>query len=172
MLKKIVVALAFVGVLFAAQNFTLHTIDGKTIHLTIKKNGMSVKEYPNKVIILEFFGKHCPPCRAEMPILGKLQKKLAKKLQIIGIHVQQPLDKVDVKMLKNRGVDYPVVDYLTNKENEEFVSFIARLTGWSGSIPYMLFFDKNGEYEGYHLGMANEESLEKFINRLYSPAKK
>ena len=173
-MKKLIALLFAVGLLFGAQakldkKFTLTTVEGKKIHIHIKKNGIEVKEYPNKVIILDFFGKNCPPCRMEIPILGDLQKKMADTLQIIGLHVQRPLSPSDVAMLRKMGINYPIVDYLTNKENEEFVEFMGRLTGWSGSIPYMLFFDRNGNYAGYHMGMAQESSLEKFIQKLATP---
>ncbi len=172
MLKKFAVLVLFVAALFADKSFLLKTIDGKPIHITIKKNGISVKEYPNKVIILDFFGKHCPPCKIEMPILGDLQKKMAKKLQIIGLHVQEPLDIKDIADLQKRGVNYPVIDYAASQSAQEFVEFIGRLTGWSGSIPYLLFFDKNGEYAGSHLGVAMEESLQRFVEKLYNPKKR
>ncbi len=177
MVKKIVMLLCMVGLMFAAQakqidkSFVLKTIDGKKIHITVKNSGIEVKEYPGKVIILDFFGKNCPPCRMEMPILGDLQKRLADKMQIIGLHVQKPLRPQDVLMLKKRGINYPVVDYITNKQNEEFVEFMGRLTGWSGNIPFMLFFDRSGKYAGYHIGMADEKSLERFILKLSNPPK-
>ncbi len=151
------------------ETFKLQTVDGKTIHLTIKNAGIEVKEYPDKVIILDFFGKNCPPCRIEMPILGKVQQKMKDKLQIIGIHVQRPLTKNDLRVLKSRGVNYPVCDYLASEENRRFVSRIGNLTGWQGNIPFMLFFDRYGNYAGYHLGMADEESLERFVQKLYNP---
>ena len=174
-MKKLFVLLFAVGLLFGAEakkldkNFTLTTVEGKKIHIHLKKNGIEVKEYPNKVIILDFFGKNCPPCRMEIPILGDLQKKMAGTLQIIGLHVQRPLSAGDIAMLRKMGIDYPIVDYLVDRNNEEFVEFMGRLTGWSGSIPYMLFFDRNGNYAGYHLGMAEESGLEKFVQKLANP---
>ena len=173
-MKKLIALLFAVGLLFGAQakldkKFTLTTVEGKKIHIHIKKNGIEVKEYPNKVIILDFFGKNCPPCRMEIPILGDLQKKMADTLQIIGLHVQRPLSPSDVEMLRKMGINYPIVDYSVDRDNYEFVEFIGELTGWSGSIPYMLFFDRNGNYAGYHMGMAQESSLEKFIQKLATP---
>ncbi len=172
-MKKLLLLASFIGMLFASsqqidQSFVLKTIDNKTIHITVKDNGIKVKEYPNKVIVLDFFGKHCPPCRMLMPILGEIQKKMGKKVQIIGLHVQQPLNKRDIQELRKRGVNYPVADYLPIKENAQFVEFMGKLTGWQGSIPYMLFFDRKGEYSGYHLGFASQEALEKFIDKLYN----
>ena len=169
MIKKVLVLALLMVALFADRSFTLKTVEGDTIHITIQKNGISVKEYPNKVIILDFFGKHCPPCKLEIPILGDVQKKLKDKLQIIGLHVQEPLSKEDIVELKRRGVNYPVIDYATSKSAQEFVEILGRLTGWGGSIPYMLFFDARGIYAGSHLGMAMQESLEKFVADIYHP---
>ncbi len=174
-MRKLFILLFAMALLFGAEakkldkNFTLTTVDGKKIHIHIKKNGIEVKEYPNKVIILDFFGKNCPPCRMEIPILGDLQKKMADTLQIIGLHVQRPLSSSDLAMLKKLGVDYPIVDYAVDKNNYEFVEFMGELTGWSGTIPFMLFFDRNGNYAGYHLGMAEESSLERFVQKLANP---
>ena len=172
MIKKLLFAISFAVSLFAGQqnidkSFELTSIDGKKIHVHVRNNGIDVKEYPNKVIILDFFGKNCPPCKAEMPILGKIQQRQKDKLQILGLHVQRPLSKSDIEELKKRGVNYPVFDYLQTEQNRLFVDYMGQLTGWGGSIPFMLFFDKKGDYAGYYLGMAEEKSLEKFIEKLY-----
>ncbi len=173
MIKKILLTAAFIGLLFGGEtidkSFELTTVHGAKIHIHVKNNGIEVKEYPNRVIILDFFGKNCPPCKAEIPILGRIQKKMQDKLQIIGLHVQNPLSKQDIQGLEKRGINYPIVDYVQTRQNKAFVDFMGELTGWSGTIPFMLFFDKNGNYAGYHLGMADEKSLEKFIDKLYSP---
>ncbi|BCD60931.1 MULTISPECIES: TlpA disulfide reductase family protein [unclassified Nitratiruptor] len=179
-MKKLFLLVLSVGWLLAAsqtpkaayKDFTLTTVENKKIHIRVKPEGIEVKEYPQKVIILDFFGKHCPPCRAEIPILGKLQSAKKSKLQIIGLHVQELLTMDDIKELRTMGINYPIVDYTANEENRNFVGFMAQLTRWQGSIPFMLFFDKNGVYNGYHLGMANEESLQKFIDKLANPSQK
>ncbi|GEM_PF-842479 len=186
-MKKLLVSLLVITSLFAVtkeqpkepkkvkefkQNFVLTTTDGKKLHITVTERGLKVKEYPNRVIIVDFFGKNCPPCRMEMPILGELQKKKKDRLQIIGLHVQQPLSKADIEDLKRRGINYPVADYLTDKQNGAFVEYMAQATRWSGSIPYMLFFKKNGDYAGYHLGIASPQGLEKLVDRLYEEPKK
>ncbi len=168
MLKKVLGFVLFFAVLALAgdvKNFALTTMEGNKIHIEVNDNGIKVKEYPNKVIILDFFGKNCPPCKAEMPILGKIQKRYKDKLQIIGLHVQEPLDIKDYSMIKNRGVNFPVADYM--KGNQDFVEYISSLTRWQGQIPYMLFFDSNGTYKGYHLGMMDETVLERIIEQNY-----
>ena len=166
MLKKILFFMMFVSLVFGAnvKNFVLKTMEGKNIHIEVNDEGVKVKEFPNKVIILDFFGKNCPPCKAEMPVLGKVQEKFKNKLQIIGLHVQEPLNLKEYFEIKNRGVNFPVADYLQG--NEEFVEYISRLTGWRGSIPYLLFFNSKGVYKGYHLGMMDEDTMEKLIEKM------
>jgi len=51
--------------------------------------------------------------------------------------------------------------------NEKFIEYISSLTGWRGQIPYMLFFDSEGNYKGYHLGMMEESMIEKFVEQNY-----
>ncbi len=166
MLKKIVLAALFALSLAASsKSFVLNTMDGKKIHIEVNDNGIKVKEYPDRVIILDFFGKNCPPCKAEMPILGRVQKKYSDKLQIIGLHVQAPLTLSEFSQITKRGVNFPVADYMNN--NEEFIEYISSLTGWRGQIPYMLFFDSEGNYKGYHLGMMEESMIEKFVEQNY-----
>ncbi|BCD68762.1 TlpA disulfide reductase family protein [Nitratiruptor sp. YY09-18] len=170
-MKKILLLTFFLVSLFAAQtdvkSFTLTTITNKTIHITVNDEGIKVKEYPNKVIILDFFGKRCPPCQIMIPRLVKLQKAQAKKVQIIGIHVQEPLDLYDMQRLQKIGVTYPVADYLSSKENRAFVEYISMLTNWSGSIPYMLLFDRKGRFATAHVGLERYEDLYNSVEMLY-----
>jgi thiol-disulfide isomerase/thioredoxin len=163
--KFLFIAVLFVGLSYAAnvRDFTLKTMEGNNIHIEINDDGIKVKEYPKKIIILDFFGKHCPPCQEEMPILGKIQKSMKDKLQIIGIHVQEPLSIKDYSFIRKRGINFPVADYMQG--NQEFVEFISRLTRWRGTIPYMLFFDKKGIYIGYHLGMMDEDTLIRIVEK-------
>lgn len=36
------------------------------------------KDYPNKIVLLNFFTTWCPPCKAEIPNLIKLQNDYKK----------------------------------------------------------------------------------------------
>ncbi len=170
-MRIIFAVLISVVFLFCAQSkeFILKSVEGKKIVIKINDDGIKIDKYPKKVIILDFFGKNCPPCKAMMPVLSSVQKKLKNKLQVIGIHVQEPLNlKEYVTLKKRKGINYPIFDYF--RGNENFVDYIAQITKWRGSIPYMLFFDANGSYIGYHLGMVDKKTLEDIVKE-YSKAK-
>jgi thiol-disulfide isomerase/thioredoxin len=60
------------------------------------------------VVLLDIWATWCPPCRAEIPFLIELQKKLkGKDVVIVGVSVdEQKSDVVD--FVKRQGINYTV----------------------------------------------------------------
>ena len=67
--------------------FNLKTSDGKDLQVIAKKEGWVFTGYENKVILLNFFGTWCPPCKAEIPHLLNIRKQLKDNFEIIAIDV-------------------------------------------------------------------------------------
>jgi thiol-disulfide isomerase/thioredoxin len=188
MVKKVIATLLVTAALFGAQTpqadgkaaakaspktFEVTSIDGKKFHLTVTQRGVECKECKGKVLLLDFFGKHCPPCRASIPTLAKTQKELKDKLQILSFHVQETLTPQDVMELrKELGINYPIMDMTANPQNYAFIEYIGAASGWQNTIPYMLFFDPSGRYRGHHYGVVDAEGLKKAVEKLYSNAHK
>ena len=64
-----------------APDFTLKTVDGRLFKLSENKG---------KVILLNFWGTWCGPCRREIPDFNKLHKKYRKNgLEIVGITLKR-----------------------------------------------------------------------------------
>jgi len=80
---------------------TLKDLNGRTIRLS---------NYHGKVVLINFWATWCPPCRAEMPDLIRLQRKHGKEgLQIIGI-TYEPENKTRVRRFASRlKVNYPII---------------------------------------------------------------
>lgn len=67
----------------------------------------SLKDSP---AVVEFWGAHCGPCIASLPIMEKLYKRGSSKgLKVVGIHCQQAEDAEILKLLKDAKVDYPIL---------------------------------------------------------------
>lgn len=83
-----------------APNFTLETVDGKTI---------SLADLHGKPVILNFWASWCVPCREEFPLLvSAYQKYSAQGLQIVGvIHDDGPQTATD--FAKSYGATWPLV---------------------------------------------------------------
>ena len=82
-----------------APDFKLDTLDGKPL---------SLAEYRNKVILLNFWATWCGPCRAEIPDLVELENKYKDRLQIIGLVVDDDDPDAIKKFVDQFAINYPV----------------------------------------------------------------
>ncbi len=82
-----------------APDFKLTTLEGKLL---------SLAEYKNKVVLLNFWATWCGPCRAEVPDLVELQNKYKDQLQIIGLVVDDDDQAAIKKFAAEFGINYPV----------------------------------------------------------------
>jgi thiol-disulfide isomerase/thioredoxin len=70
---------------------------------------ISSADWKGKVVIVNFWATWCPPCRAEIPDLIKLQNKYKDQLQIIGISDDDDPPAVVKKWADQHGMNYPIV---------------------------------------------------------------
>jgi thiol-disulfide isomerase/thioredoxin len=143
----------------------LPTIGGKSIHVKGTDNGLDIKEYRGKVVFLEFWGTHCPPCLASIPHYVDMIKKYKGKLAMLGIEVQDtPKDKLK-QFIAAKKINYDVVSY---RNAGPFVEYIAQRAGWKGSIPFLMILDPKGNVVTMQVGMLPQNVLEKVVNDLLS----
>jgi peroxiredoxin len=84
-----------------APEFRLKDINGRAVRLS---------DYRGKVILINFWATWCPPCRAEMPELVKLQRQHGREgLQIIGITYPPERKSRVLTFAKRLKVNYPIV---------------------------------------------------------------
>ncbi len=110
-----------------APDFTLKDING---------NPISMSSFKGKVILLNFWATWCPPCRAEIPSMNKLNDILKKKgLVILAVSTDRAV--VDVKdFLKKTPVNFTVlVDYNLNVSRSLYKVFM---------MPTTFLIDKRG----------------------------
>jgi len=131
-----------------APDFSLKTPDNRTIRLS---------NYKGKVVIVNFFGTRCPPCRMEIPDFVKFYKKNKKKgVVIIGIAVGSKSEDVK-KMIKEFKINYPVC--LSDGK-------VEREYGGIRFVPTSFIIDKNGNIYKKQIGMMNKEQLEEILKEL------
>ncbi|MDP3148703.1 MAG: TlpA disulfide reductase family protein [Ignavibacteria bacterium] len=131
-----------------APDFSLKSVDGKTVKLS---------DYKNKIVIIDFWATWCPPCRKGIPDLIELQKEFKKDLVILGISVDSDT-KPDVPgFIKSYGINYTVVygDQAT-----------AKLFGGVSGIPTSFLIDKKGNIVDKHVGLVPKETLANGIKSL------
>lgn len=157
---------SIVGSLQAANDsVVLKTIQGKELHIKGIENGLEISEYKGRVVFLEFWGTHCPPCLISVPNYIELKKKFGNKLAIVAIEVQDtPITQLKA-FAKNKGINYDVIDYRTAQATG-FVDYMAQRTGWKGSIPFLVIFDKAGKAVTMQTGLLNEKALAGLVQEL------
>ena len=83
-----------------APTLSLKDIRGRTVRLS---------DYKGRVVLLNFWATWCPPCRAEMPDLVKLQREYARQgLQVVGVtYPPETVSRVR-RFARRLGVNYPI----------------------------------------------------------------
>ena len=84
----------------AIPELTMKTLDGRTI---------TNKDLAGKVAIFNFWATWCPPCRAEIPDLIKLQEQYKDHLVVIGISSDEGPTDVVSKFAAEFRISYPIV---------------------------------------------------------------
>jgi cytochrome c biogenesis protein CcmG/thiol:disulfide interchange protein DsbE len=129
----------------ASSDFTLQDIDGKEITLS---------DYKGKVVVLEFWATWCPPCRASVPGLIKLNETYKDKgLVVLAVSMDEGgWDEVKSFMKKNK------INYSVLKGTEDVaVQYQVR------SIPMVIVLNKEGRISKQYIGFGNDNELEKDI---------
>lgn len=143
-----------------APAFEFTTVSGKPINIVVEKDGWKFAGLEDKVILMNFFGTWCPPCKAEIPHLNNIRSKLEKDFEVLAVDIGQRDGTHNSKehleaFIKEFNVSYPIV---SGEESRKLFSVVGELNT-SGSIPFMVLFNKQGQYVRHYIGMKPEEML-------------
>lgn len=125
-----------------------------------RKNGLwSFEEYPNKIVLVNFFATWCPPCKAEIPHLNNLLAKYPNDFQVISVVVEQNKSNEDLAtFIAEHNIKYPITN---SPENFEFANAVGGVDG----IPAMFLYDKTGKLIMNYVGAVQEEILDSDISK-------
>lgn len=103
-------------------------------------------ELKGKVVFINFWATWCPPCRAEMPSIQTLYKKVGNSEDVVFMLVEIDGErKKALKFLEDENLDLPI-----------YYPY-DRIPGqWLGnSVPTTIILDKSGNVAARHEGMAD-----------------
>ena len=134
-------------------DFSLTTIDDKPLRLA---------DYKGKVVVVDFWGTWCPPCRAEIPSFIKLQEAFGEQgFQMIGLNYEGGSPVSDMTKVKNyvssEGINYPCAlgDDATQQQVPDFNAY-----------PTTLFIDKTGKVRHRLVGLHSYNDLSAIVKKL------
>jgi len=168
MVKKflLIIALTFSFSLakeFIPMDFKIKTVNGEVIDVTGTKYGLKVKGAEGKVLLVEFWGTHCPPCLFSIPHYIELNNKYKDKVEMLAFEVQQTSVEQLKEFVKSRGINYKV---FAQEENGQFGAYLGARTGWRGAIPYLIIFDTKGNVIDIKRGMVSGKYVDKVVEYL------
>ncbi len=141
-----------------APDFTLQTLDGKTVHLS---------DFRGKPVMLNFWATWCDPCKVEMPWFVDFQKQYASQgLQILGVAMDDASVPDIEKFAKQMNVDYPI---LTGKDAAR--DKVASLYGGVQFLPETFYIDRDGKIIDKAFGLKGKAEIESDIKQILDEAK-
>jgi thiol-disulfide isomerase/thioredoxin len=114
----------------------------------------SIRSWPGKSMIVNFWATWCAPCRREIPLLRELQQKHgAEGFQIVGVAVDIREDVV--KFAQEIGIDYPVL-----VGEQDGLDAVNKFGQGSIGFPFTVFTDNQGRIVLFHLGEIHKEQAD------------
>ena len=133
-----------------APDFTLRTVQGDLFNLS---------DYKGKVVLLNFWGTWCGPCRREIPDFNKLHDKYQKDgLEIVGITITSGSPERIYNFMKEWDIEYTVLTDIEDYETQRITAYYGRAIGQPiTGLPTTLIIDRGGYIVKGYIGPRNEE---------------
>jgi thiol-disulfide isomerase/thioredoxin len=120
----------------------------------LRGRDLRLSDYRGKVVLLNFWATWCPPCRAEIPDLVRMQREYKERgLQVIGVTYPPQTVREVRQFIRKLRVNYPVA--LGTKETKA-------LFDQSETLPVTVVIDREGNFRELIEGiLLPEEFVEK-----------
>ena len=133
-----------------APDFTLMTVNGEKFRL---------KDMNGKVLLLNFWGTWCGPCRREIPDFVKLQSKYKKNgLEIVGITLTSGSPDNIKSFMDDWDINYTILTDIEENETQVVTYNFGKAIGQSiTGIPTTLIIDRDGYIVKGYIGPRTED---------------
>ncbi len=146
------------------EKISLENVHGGSKNIVRTQNGFVVEGEEDKVLLFDFFGTFCQPCKEEAPFLTDLWKENSKHFVLIGLdHFEEVSDDEIRKFAHEYGAYY----FLSNSpKNQRLISQILEDIAYKNmeQLPFKVMLYK-GEYQSLsdYRRPENEKGLKYYL---------
>ena len=132
-----------------APDFSLADLDGNTVTL---------EQMRGRVVLLNFWGTWCGPCRKEIPDFINLMKKYNQDgLEIVGITLTSGPPKNIKEFADKWGINYKLLTDIKGNETQTVTALYGQATGKRiTGIPTTFIIDREGVIQKRYVGPRSE----------------
>jgi thiol-disulfide isomerase/thioredoxin len=113
-----------------------------------------------KVVVLNFWGPWCPPCRVESPDFDKASKATkAQGVEFMGVAVRDSEDNVQ-SFLRDKKISYPSLFDRPGKTVQAFRDLRV------GGFPFTIIVDRQGRVAAVYVSALVQEDIQPVVTRL------
>lgn len=160
------------------EKITLHSVNGGSKTLIRTDKGFMIEGEENKILMFDFFGTFCAPCKEEALDLSKLWRDNAQYFVIIGL---SHFEDVSDEAVKKFADDYGAYYFLSNdKQNDRIIAQILEDIDYHNmeQLPFKVVL-KEGQYQNlsdywggkekvnFYLGKVPTMVIQKDLERIY-----
>jgi len=128
---------------------------------TVTGEHLSLAAYRGDVVVLNFWGSWCEPCRAEAPALGTLARQLyGRGVRFVGIDIRDEPDSA-LAFMQTFGVDYPSIS-----DPNDFIALQFHNTVPPAAIPSTIVIARSGRIAARVVGPVSYSGLRDLIDQL------
>jgi thiol-disulfide isomerase/thioredoxin len=137
----------------------------KLIPLDEASCALLISSSKGKVTLVSFWATWCVPCRAEVPQLVQLEKRLQDKgMKLVLISADDVDSEMDARrFLTTRNVPMPSYQKVV-KNDDKFIEGLD--PKWSGALPALFLYDKTGKKVKSFVGETEMAAIEAAIKKL------
>ena len=128
---------------------------------TLTGSPLSFATYRGRVVVLNFWGSWCPPCRSEGPTLAALSSKYSHaKVSFLGVDVEDTPVNAEA-FEQGFGISYPSLND-PGQAVAQVISSVVPIT----ATPTTLVIDPTGRVAGAIFGTATYSVLNEMISKV------